>query len=180
MKITMTNFRNFSKRFPLGAMSLLLALFVFAGCQESAKSTETEPPKTVSPVVDPPRNTNAEDGEKVKRIFENMLELAKAGNCKEIAPLLIYRNTSNNDAWKRVLNFENAEEKIEAEKRCAVLQVLTLGLKNHDYLEFSQQAESEGVWNIWQVKMLYEDGSEEDKAFAFLPVGNSFALGDID
>lgn len=174
-------------RFQLKIVSqfVLTACMIFLlGCENGKPGKEPEKqPVTVQPIVDPPRNesSNTEKAEKdTKATLDRLFALAKDGNCKGMPSMLIYRGENKAEMWKRSLSYSNPDERIEIEKRCGILQVLVMDLKETTFVEFSQEQESEGLWNIWEVKMDYLDGSAEKKFFAFLPINGGYALADID
>ena len=164
--------------------SILVLMLFFFGCNDVQQEKKPEEQtKTVQPIPEPSKEAlaSAKKNEKeVKAVLEELLELAKDGNCKEMASKLIYRGENASQAWKRSLKYENVDDRIAIEKQCGILQVLVMGLKKTDFIGFSQETESEGTWNIWEVKMEYMDGSAENKFFAFLPIQGGFALADID
>jgi hypothetical protein len=163
------------KRYFIGlAASLMLLLMA---CNQPA-GTGVQLPPTPKPILEPGKTT--EGGEPVKKAVEQLLDLAKVGDCAAMAPLLALRQSNTDQDWKRGMRYDTPTERAAVDKQCAQLQVIMTGLKAHTYKEFAQEKESEGEWNIWTVEMLYEDGSQEDRAFAFLRNGNGFILGDID
>lgn len=119
-------------------------------------------------------------GQAVKAAVEKLFEVAKSGDCAAMAPLLALRNTNTPEDWMRGMRYETAAEKVAVDKQCAQLQVIVTDLKTYDFKEFVQEKESEGEWNVWVMDLHYEDGSQEERSFAFLSHGNGYILGDID
>jgi hypothetical protein len=161
---------------------LLFTAVLAAGCDKPAAPST---PITPSPILELSKGNQNDaaataNGEAVKATLEKMFELAKSGNCAQMASMFALRNSNTEEDWKRGLRYDVPAEKANAEKNCAQIQAMMMGLKAYTFLEFVQEKESEGEWNIWTVRMDYEDGSHEEKAFAFLPAGNGFILGDID
>ena len=143
--------------------------------------TEKQPakPSEVKPILDPPRNEDPKAKSGSEAALRNLFNLAKDGNCKAMAPMLVFRGDGA-EKWKRSLNYAQASERVDVEKQCGILQVLHMNLDKMDFIQFIQEKESEGLWNIWEVKLQYEDASHETKFFAFLEENGTFLLGDID
>ncbi len=166
------------KRHFIGLAALLILLLM--ACNQPATTSATG-----GPVAEPPKailepGGTAEGGEPVKKAVEQLLDLAKVGDCAAMAPLLALRQSNTDQDWKRGMRYDTPTERAAVDKQCAQLQVMMTGIKTHTYKEFAKEKESEGEWNIWTVEMLYEDGNQENRAFAFLRNGNGFILGDID
>lgn len=168
---------------PILSFFVLCLIIVFAACSPSASgnTTAANSDTDTTAKVDPPKPAPvAAGGEAVKAAVEQLFDFAKKGDCAAMAPLLALRNSNTAEDWKRGLRYDMPKEKVMVDKQCAQLQVIMAGLKTYDYKEFAQETESEGEWNIWVLDMQYEDGSKEERAFAFLKNGNGYILGDID
>jgi hypothetical protein len=163
----------------LGLIALLLSLALACNKPTPAAAPDPQPP-VGSGQDTPPKPSNPAAGEPVKAVLEQVIALAKQGDCAALAPFLVLRHTDAADDWKRSLRYDTPAERVMADKECARLQVLFTDLKAHTYQDFAQEDESEGQWNIWTLDLQYNDGSSEAHAFAFLPLGNSYVLGDID
>ncbi|MFM2376496.1 MAG: hypothetical protein RLZZ165_1593 [Bacteroidota bacterium] len=160
---------------------ILLAILPWSltGCNRRDISHESSAPSPSDTVAQPVQVASGDaGGGPAKEALNLILDLAKAGDCETIAPLLAYK--SGADAWKRGMHYNVLEERLEAEKECAKLEVIVAGLQHLEFLEFSTDVEREGEWLIWIVKLSYEDGTTEEKAFAFLNVSGIHLLGDID
>jgi hypothetical protein len=158
---------------------LPILLWSVTGCDRQGISLESSVSIPSDTVAQPVQAASGDaDGGPAKEALNLILELAKAGDCETIAPLLTYK--SGVDAWRRGMRYHVLEERLEAEKECAKLQVIATGLQRIDFLEFSRDVEREGEWLVWTVRLSYQDGTTEQKAFAFLNVSGSHLLGDID
>lgn len=167
---------------------LALALVLFAGCTPK-EGSKNHPPKLMpsdenvtekkSVDSDEKLSKNQENtGESVRETLETMFDMSRSGKNEEM--LVAYRGDDKDRRWSEPYNYEIPEEKLEIEKVAAKLEVILTGMTDIDYTSFIMESESEGVWHVWLTKITYEDGSEEEVAFAFLPVGDAFMLGDID
>lgn len=159
-------------------LGLLAALIVLASACNKTPATTSNPP--ADKPVTTPKPTEGGEGDAVKAAVQQLLDLATAGNCAAMAPLLALNNSNTPEDWKRGMNYDTPKEKVAVDKQCAKLQVIVTGLKDYTFEEFSKEKESEGEWNIWVVAMHYEDGSDETRTFAMLAQGNGYLLGDID
>lgn len=163
----------------LGLSASLLILL--AACNKPAEVAGSSPSNAKpAATIEGVSADDVAGGEDVKAAVEQLFDLAKKGECAPMAPLIALRNTDTDQDWKRGLKYDVPNERAQTEKQCAELQVMMNGISNYTFKEFVQENESEGNWNIWVVAMHYEDGSEEQHSFAFLPNGNGYILGDID
>lgn len=160
----------------LGLMAMLF--LSLAACKDSTPPANS--PTTEVPPATPPPATTAVGADAVKAAVQQLLDLATAGDCAAMAPMIALSHTNTADDWKRGMNYATPAEKIAVDKQCAMLQVIVTDMKDYQFKEFSQEKESEGEWNIWVVEMKYADGSAEERAFAMLAQGNGYLLGDID
>lgn len=157
-----------------------LTLLALACNQPVAVSGKTDPPSVAAIDSQPATPTTAADGEPVKQALHLILNLAKIGDCANMAPLLAFQEGEGSDIWHRGLRYDVIEEQLAAEKECAKLQVLVTGLQGYTFQEFSSEQEDEGEWLIWKVALQYQDGETDEKIFAFLRVPKGYLLGDID
>lgn len=124
---------------------------------------------------------NGELGEKVKKTLQDLLTDCEGSQYAKAASGIIYRGEDPNMVWKEPYNYDNEDDKPLVEKMCAKIQAILYQSREIIYKEFLVEEEVEGMWHIWLTEIRYEDGSVEEKAFAFLPYGEDrFALGDID
>lgn len=160
-------------------ISLLLLLVACSGnpSAETENGAKTAPVANQQPEQQPIQES---DGEDVKDVLEKLLGLVHKDNFADAAPLIAYRGDDQARRWKSTCNYQAEDEKQYVDKLCAKLQALQSGLEKKQYLEFIREKESEGEWNVWVVQLIYEDGNKEETAFAFLKIGDSYALGDID
>lgn len=127
-----------------------------------------------------PKSLHAADGGQVGAALNTILELAQRGACEDLAGHIVYQDTLSPGAWNRPLDYTVESEQIAADKECAKLQVMVMGMESHTLTEFATVTEDEGEWLIWEVLFEREDSSTERKKFGFLKVGNRYLLGDID
>jgi hypothetical protein len=162
-------------------LAVALVICLLSACEQQPQAnpkggTTTVPVDTVATLP----KTNAAGGEPIKEVLNQILTFAKAGDCAGMAPMLAYHEGKGSDTWHRGLNYEVLEEQLAAEKECAKLQVIVTGLQNHTFQEFATAQEAEGEWLVWKVKLQYQGEETDERAFAFLKVGDSYLLGDID
>jgi hypothetical protein len=159
--------------------SLLVLACTAVACNAPADGGATVPAPSATPA---PKAIAADnkDGEAVKAAVEQLFALAQLGDCGAMSSVIALSHTDTDQDWKRSLRYDSPTERVMADKECARLQVLVADLKAHRFIEFAQEDESEGQWNIWVVELQYNDGNAEQHSFAFLPSGNGYLLGDID
>ncbi|MFN8398077.1 MAG: hypothetical protein U0176_25900 [Bacteroidia bacterium] len=158
------------------SITLLLSLVVMA-CEP-----KSGPPKiaTTDSIPDRPKPQHAADEQQVGAALNTILELAQKGACEELAEHLVYHDTLSPGAWQRSIDYAVESEQIAADKECAKLQVIVMGMASHTLTEFATVTEDEGEWLIWEVLFEREDNTTERKKFGFLRVGEQYLLGDID
>lgn len=165
------------------SVSILSLVLVCWACEPPADSSETKSTTTTkseSSSRKPAPVASEEDKQACKDAVESLLKIAANGKNADAAAMLVYRGDDKDREWKSVCDYANEEDQLLVDKTMAKLQVIRSGLKTHDFTEFLTEKEREGVWHVWVTDMRYEDGSEDVKAFAFLKINGSFALGDID
>lgn len=156
-------------------------ILLLGACTQPVKPPAVNGGKPADTLAAPPKpSTSQADAGAVKRALLDLLELAKAGDCAGLAPSIALRVGTGDDVWHRGLRYEVEEEKLEADKECAMLQVIVTGLQETRFLEFTTVDEREGEWLVWNVELKYADGTVEQKAFAFLNANGLYLLGDID
>lgn len=175
---------NFLSKFFYVGLLLGLGVACSSGSEQgSTADKRATAPATEKPVpADPEPQPAATSGaaKEVRETVEELFEICQNGDFSQAAALLVYRGDDPERKWKSPMNYEKESERLDVNKRCAQLQVLLTGLKSHEFLEFFQETESEGEWNIWTMAFEYEDGTREEQSLAFLRVDQAYLLGDID
>lgn len=158
------------------SITLLLSMIVMA-CEP-----KSGPPVTIKTdsVPERPKPQHAADEQKVGAALNTILELAQKGACEQLAAHMVYHDTLSPGAWHRSLDYAVESEQIAADKECAKLQVIVMGMESHTLTEFATVTEDEGEWLIWEVIFEREDKTTERKKFGFLKVEDQYLLGDID
>jgi len=170
----------------LGTFVLAAGLFVScSGKKESGNKSGAENPpaqvKTETPRTEkaPKAEIDSEGkGESVREELQSLMDLVAAGKTEEM--LFAYKGEDPDRVWKEPYNHELPAEKTEIQKMAAQLEVIFTGMSDIKFESFQMEEESEGVWHVWLTRISYEDGNQEEVAFAFLPLGDRFMLGDID
>lgn len=157
---------------------LLIPMLALAACSQPAQQTSAGGNTSSANTSPAPVVEKEGGGEELKEPLNQLLELAKQGNCKAMDGKLARHEKSG--PWKHSLSYSDEQERLEIEKMCAKLQVMVAGLDHVEFAEFIRETESEGEWNVWEVVLHYQDGSSEKNAFAFLPSDQGYLLGDID
>ncbi|MEM7101901.1 MAG: hypothetical protein AAF502_02145 [Bacteroidota bacterium] len=161
-------------------MLRLIPLFFFVVMVIFACDTKkvTAPSSTDAPMT---------DSAKVALVLNNLLEACYAcspdANCSKVAPYIVYRGKTEPDrAWKTLIDYSKEEDREIVNQACiAIKKVLPEGTKFR-IKEFSQERESEGVWNVLVLlpDAVSSNGKQRHIDFAFLEIQGEYALGDID
>ncbi len=112
--------------------------------------------------------------ERTKATILKLLELAKSGDAKAAAPLVVYRGGDKTRKWKDVINPNNEDELKRLKMNLGELKELA-GDATPAFVEFTTNKESEGQWLVWKTKI---DG--KDIMFACLEINGQIALADLD
>lgn len=133
---------------------------------------------------------SADDSAKVARVFQQLLQICKTvdfndpqvrtlGTFYKAAPYIVYRGSDKKRNWKAMADYKNAEEKKGVDETCSRINSTVNRDNNYHIIRYFTEKESEGLWHILVVT--YKKKNVEKKAlFAFLKIGGSFGLGDID
>lgn len=159
----------------------ITCMAMLSGCSEgtdSGKITNAQP--TTEKVGEKQRPADNGSAETVKSALQELIRSCNEGDYKRAGELMIYRGENVDMKWKEPVNYLNEEDKPYVEKTCAQLQAVLHGSKELVFKEFITEEESEGIWHIWLVNIIYTDGQEKETSFAFLPFGDKFGLGDMD
>lgn len=162
------------------AAGLCLALLLWAGCNEKGKpglpgkpvgaTTQTPPPDPVALAV-------AEQSSRTA--VEDILTLVKLESPHELATHMAYKGADKSQHYRRAYDYSSEVEKVDVDKTFAKLQVLLQDMATIDYEAFTQEREEEATWNVWQLTMHYQDGSQEPIAMAMIDVQGEYLLADL-
>jgi len=122
------------------------------------------------------------EGAKAEAVQEALLQLfrhCQGGEIEKAADYVVYRGSGEKGAWKRTCNYADPDERDQVEDVCAAVMGFLHEGSSPEFVEFQTETESEGEWLVWKVRFKAPDGAEE-AWFAFLRVGEGYALGDID
>ena len=168
----------------------LSCMLLLSACTDPEAKNTVPPPTTEQPEKESKAKQPAEgefpeavvthDGEQVKQSVDHLFEIVSNEDFSMAAQFLAYRGEDKSREWKDGYDYEVPEEKRETDKVCMQLQALQRGLDHYEFIEFFKEKESEGEWNVWEMKFHYTDGSSEDIMLAFLRVRGHYLLGDID
>jgi hypothetical protein len=116
----------------------------------------------------------ATEEDHVRSRFGDFIAAAGRGDGAATAPIILYRGPDETRKWKDVCDWSRESDRpfVESAIRrfAEIRKAGPLRPKG-----FRREKESEGEWLI----LLYEAGGQP-VSFAFLAVGDSYALGDID
>lgn len=141
--------------------------------EQISETTEREEAPKPDPV-------SKHDGEQVKQSVQHLFEIVEGGDFSPAAQFIAYRGPDKEREWKDGYNYEDETEKKEVDKVCAQLAAMQMDLDHYEFIEFFKEKESEGEWNVWEMKFHYKDGAVEDITMAFLRHHSHYLLGDID
>ena len=71
------------------------------------------------------------------------------------------------------------DEKRHVDQVCQEIRNLLAGSDSYAWGEYLEETESEGTWHVQAVQFV-KDLQRQERHFAFLIIGEVFALGDID
>lgn len=130
------------------------------------------------------------DSSAVAATFRSLLDICKnvdfsdpktqkLGMFYKAARYIVYRGDDKKRAWKVFANYSNAEEKKGVDEICTRINGSVNRDSSYTISRYFTEKESEGTWHVLMVNYR-RNGIEKKAAFAFLKIGNSFGLGDID
>ena len=123
--------------------------------------------------------TRKSNDAKVQDQLEALFTACQAQDYATAAASIAYRGNDEARRWKDVSNYEAEEEKRHVDRICKDIRDLLTGSDSYAWGEYLEEAESEGVWHVQAVR--FEKGiRRQERHFAFLMIGEVFALGDID
>lgn len=116
---------------------------------------------------------------KIQDQIEALFAACQAQDYATAAAAIVYRGNDEARRWKTVANYEAEDEKNQVEGICKDIRDLLASSDSYDWGEYLEEEESEGVWHVQAVR--FEKGVQrQERYFAFLMIGEVFALGDID
>jgi hypothetical protein len=107
-------------------------------------------------------------------------QVIKLGTFYKAAPYIIYRGDDKKRAWKVMSDYTNEYERKGVDDVCErINRTANQDSSGYKIIKYFTEKESEGIWHVLMVSYK-KKGAEKSAAFAFLKIGNRFALGDID
>jgi hypothetical protein len=134
--------------------------------------------------------SEAQDSAKVAQAFTALVSICKnvdfsdpkvqeSGTFYKAAPYIVYRGDDVKRKWKDVANYHNAKEKEQVDNICFKINSSVNQDSSYKIAGYLVQKESEGTWHLLMISYM-KKGREKHAVFAFLKIGNRYALGDID
>ena len=139
---------------------ILLSLTVLAAC-------------SVTPL------TRKSNDAKVQDQIEVLFTACQEQDHATAAAAIVYRGSDQTRRWKAVTNYADADEKRQVDQVCQEIRNLLADSDSYDWGEYLEEAESEGTWHVQAVQFV-KGLQRQERHFAFLMIGEVFALGDID
>lgn len=115
-----------------------------------------------------------------KVMIERILNYAKDGDFKALAPLLVYRGKDEARKWKTPCDYNNEEEKKQVDKFGAKLRGMMRDLSKYELANYHVEMETEGEWHVWETTFYYNDGLDQTVQIGMLKLPGGFVLGDVD
>lgn len=115
------------------------------------------------------------EGEEVQAVIHKIFDLCEKEQDAKLAQFMVYRGADKERKWKDVCTGKELEQVQKIRKR---IQKRILPYE-YEFVQFISEKESEGVWYVWEMKVI--KGDEAKKIYlAFLKIKGGYALGDID
>jgi hypothetical protein len=152
------------------------------GHEASGKAGQVQVKEHESGMIEEPetvRTDEVSDAEDVKQALLELFRHCHSGEYEKAAGYIVYRGSDKTSAWKRTCSYADPDEKGQVEEVCSAIKGFLQEGGNPQFLEFTTETESEGQWLVWKVRFEAAGGPEEI-FFAFLRLGEVYALGDID
>ncbi|MCP4443123.1 MAG: hypothetical protein GY810_29805 [Aureispira sp.] len=108
-----------------------------------------------------------------------MIELVKKEDYTKLAAMIVYRGTDQARKWKDVCNPNNSKELDHVKSGSDRIKKYLGEDFKYTHKECISETESEGTWHVLILNTTYR-GEQKERAFAFLEIKGTFALGDID
>ena len=125
-----------------------------------------------------PLGTKSNDA-RVQDRLESLFAACQAQDHAAAAEAIVYRGDDTTRRWKALSNYDNADEKRHVDQVCGEIRALLAGSDAYTWGEYLEETESEGTWHVQAVQFV-KDLQRQERHFAFLMIGDVFALGDID
>ncbi len=116
----------------------------------------------------------------VKNQLRNLIQLVRVQDNKSCAPLMVYRGENLKRKWKDTCNYSFEEDKLHVDKNVARIRMLLDESHSHTFVAYRSDRESEGIWHVVETEFDLVEGKIRTVSFAFLKIGNTYCLGDID
>ena len=116
---------------------------------------------------------------RVQDQIEALFAACQAQDHATAAASIVYRGNDDARRWKAVSNYAAADEKQHVDQVCQEIRTLLTGSDSYDWGEYLEETESEGTWHVQAVQFV-KNLQRQERHFAFLMIGDVFALGDID
>jgi hypothetical protein len=102
------------------------------------------------------------------------------GTFYKAAPYIVYRGEDKTRAWKVMSDYSKEYDKKGVDDICErINRTANQDSLGYKIIHYRSEKESEGTWHVLMVSYK-KKGVEKSAEFAFLKIGNRFALGDID
>jgi hypothetical protein len=130
---------------------------------------------------------NNNDSLLVSRVFNDFVSVTRKVNVYHpnemdyslSARYIVYRGEDTTRKWKDVCNYQNELEKINVDNVCLRLMKYLTPASDYKIVNYITEVQEEGQWHVLMVVFNSLSGTKE-VAFAFLKIGDTFAIGDID
>ena len=153
-------------KFSLATLFAFLLALSLVACGDS--STTAEKSKREESTSQIGKEDNA------KATVVQLIALAKSGDAKAAAPLVIYRGKDKKRKWKDVCIPANPDELERVGRLLERIKGL-VGDEAPTFDSFETETEPEGEWLVWKTKI-----GKREVMFACLDINGQVALGDID
>lgn len=134
--------------------------------------------------------SKAQDSAAVVKTFLELLAVCKSvdfadpkvqetGPFYKAAPYIVYQGDDAKRKWKDIANYKNANEREQVDDICFGINGSVNRDPNYTITGYRTNTESEGEWHVVHVSYTKKD-RKRNISFAFLKIGDRYALGDID
>ncbi len=123
--------------------------------------------------------TQKSNDEKVQDRIEALFAACQGQDHATAAAAIVYRGNDQARRWKAVTNYDDPDEKQYVDEVCREIRDLLANSDSYDWGEYLEETESEGTWHMQAVQFV-KNLQRQERHFAFLMIGDVFALGDID
>ena len=116
---------------------------------------------------------------KVQDRIEDLFTACQEQDHATAAAAIVYRGDDQARRWKAVSNYADPDEKQHVDQVCQEIRNLLAGSITYEWGTYLVETESEGTWHVQAVQFV-KNLHRQERHFAFLMIGEVFALGDID